>query len=74
MQYVLNYGKCIQVHICMHRKKEKKLNCEQCMSLADGNTGENFIFLKGFDIFHFLQESNNFILYSEKDTKRREGH
>lgn len=31
--------------VCIGKRKET-LNCEQCMSLADGNTGEFYFLLK----------------------------
>ena len=45
---------------------KETLNCEHCLSLADGNTGEFYFLLEIVNIFHFLKKNENIILYSEK--------
>lgn len=56
-----------QAH-CMHWKKT--LNCEQWLSLADGNTGEFYFFLEMIRNFGLsLRKNENLMLYSEKNIR-----
>lgn len=56
-------------------EKEKTMNCEQCLSLAVGNTGEfYFIFFSGnvCQFSTYFKENENLILYSEKKNEKWE--
>ena len=54
----------------LEKRKEKTLNCEQWLSLTDGNTGEFYFFLEMIRNFVLsLRKNKNSILYSERNIK-----
>lgn len=60
-------------HVCMHwKKKRKKLSCEQCLFLADGNTTDFFSAMVGNFPLSLRKMIIQFYIQGEKKTIKNE--